>query len=176
MATITQDFPSAPLGRHVYLATLCAVIAAMIGMTASLFAALQTPHPRHKPVLPYFFLFPIAVPLVLVPISLYQRNAVRTIRIEDNQLIWGKKRHPLEGLIQIERDPRIMRWALRCGGNSGLGAIRGRFRSKRVGKFEAFLTDPEKAIVLRWPDKTLAVSPLDPEFFIYSVRSAAGLK
>ncbi len=76
----------------------------------------------------------------------------------------------------IVRDPDILKWAFRTGGNGGLGAIHGRFWSKRVGKFEAFMTDPEKAVVLRWPGRTVAVSPQDPEFFIFTVRKASGLK
>ena len=69
-----------------------------------------------------------------------------------------------------------MRWAIRIRGNGGLGAIRGRYWSKRLGKFDAFLTGSENAVVLRWPDKVVAVSPADTEFFIYSARAAAGLK
>ena len=33
------------------------------------------------------------------------------------------------------RDPDIMRWAIKLMGNGGLGAIRGSFWSKRIGKF-----------------------------------------
>jgi len=57
-----------------------------------------------------------------------------------------------------------------------VGSIRGSFRSKRLGKFYAFVTDTEKAVVLRWPDKAVAVSPMDTEFFIHMARSAGGLR
>ena len=57
-----------------------------------------------------------------------------------------------------------------------MASIRGRYWSKQSGKFDAFMTDPEKAVVLRWPDRLVAVSPADPEFFILCARSAAGLK
>ena len=68
-----------------------------------------------------------------------------------------------------------MCWALKVRGNGGLGSIRGRFWSKRMGKFDAFLTGTENAVVLTWPASKVTVSPADPEFFIHIVRKAAEL-
>jgi hypothetical protein len=176
MATIEQDFPSAPLGRRASLGIMIAAFAAIVGTAVAFYTSLHSPH-RLRPVDKMILLIaPVAVPLVLIPVALYQRSAVQRIRIENTQLIWGKKSRSLVGLTRMERDPHILKWACRLGGNGGLGAIRGRFWSKRVGKFEAFMTDPEKAVVLRWPDQTLAVSPQDPDFFMYTVRSASGFK
>jgi hypothetical protein len=31
------------------------------------------------------------------------------------------------------------------------------------------------AVVIRWPDQTVAVSPADPENFLYDARQAPGL-
>jgi hypothetical protein len=176
MPTVNQDFPSAPMGRRVSGAIVFAMLAAVAGTASALFAMLHQPAHARRPISPSIFLAPLAVPLLLLPVALYQRSRVAQIRIEENCLLLGKKRYPLEGLTGIVRDPAILRWAFRTGGNGGLGAIVGRFRSKRVGKFEAFMTDTEKAVVLRWPERTVAVSPQDPEFFIYTVRRASGLK
>jgi hypothetical protein len=176
MATVNQEFPSAPPGGRIRSAVVVAAIAAAIGTAAALFAVVHAPNRTRATLNPLTILGPLAVPIVILLVSVYQRSAVERIRIEDNCLVWGKKRHSLEGLTGMERDPRILSWAFRRGGNSGLGAIRGRFWSKRVGRFEAFMTDPAKAVVLRWPDLTLAVSPADPDFFMYSVRSASGFK
>jgi len=107
-----------------------------------------------------------------IPFNQMARIGAYTLRQE----LAGRKRYPLEGLVDVARDPGILRWAFKIAGNDGLGAIRGRYWSKRVGKFDAFLTDPEKAVVLRWPGRVVAVSPEDPEFFIMCARSAAGLK
>jgi hypothetical protein len=176
MPVVNQQFPSAPAGRRVSAAIIFAMVAAVAGTAAALFAVVHQPaHPR-QPISPSLFLAPLAVPILLFPVALYQRSVVSRIQIEDNNLVLGRKRYPLAGLTAIMRDPAILRWAFRVGGNGGLGAIRGRFWSKRVGKFEAFMTDTEKAVVLRWPDRTVAVSPQDPEFFIYTVRQASGLK
>jgi hypothetical protein len=60
-------------------------------------------------------------------------------------------------------------------GNDGLGAISGRFRSKRLGWFRAYVTDGERAVVLRWPDRCVVISPDQPSWFIETVRKRAGL-
>jgi hypothetical protein len=121
-------------------------------------------------------LSPLVALLFVVPVFLFERSRTSRFSIEENCLVLGKKRFPLEGLVEVGRDPNVMRWAVKRFGNSGLGSIRGRFWSRRVGRFYAFLTGTENAVVLRWPDKVVAVSPADPEFFIYSAKSAAGLK
>jgi hypothetical protein len=121
-------------------------------------------------------LAPLLGLVFVVPTFLFERSRVSQFRIEDNVLVLGRKSYPLQGLTEAVRDPKVLCRAIRRFGNGGLGSIRGRFWSRRLGKFEAFLTDTEKAVLLKWPDKIVAVSPADPEFFIYSARSAAGLK
>ncbi len=121
-------------------------------------------------------LAPLVGFLVTIPAFFYERSRVSRFSIAENCLVLGKKSYPLAGLVSAERDPKIMCWAFKKYGNDGLGAIRGRFWSKRVGKFEAFLSGSENAVVLRWPDRVVAVSPADTEFFITCVRSASGLR
>lgn len=119
---------------------------------------------------------PLVALFIVFPVFLLERSKASQFGIEMNCLVLGRKRFPLEGLTEASRDPHIMRWAVRVVGNGGLGSIRGRFWSKRMGTFYAFMTGTENAVVLRWPDKVVAVSPADPEFFIYSAKLAAGLK
>lgn len=121
-------------------------------------------------------LAPLLGPVLTAPFFFVERSKVSRFSIAANSLVFGKKNYPLSGLVSVERDPKIMCWAFKRYGNDGLGAIRGRFWSKRVGKFEAFLSGTENAVVLRWPDRVVAVSPADPEFFISCVKSAAGLR
>jgi hypothetical protein len=69
-----------------------------------------------------------------------------------------------------------MRHAWKVHGNDGLGAVAGRFRNKRLGAFRAYLTDTEHAVVLRWPDRCLVISPQQDSFFLEAVRKRAGLR
>ncbi len=177
MATVNQVFESAPMGRRVIAPV---VFTAVVLLGAVVFNALVVARqmPAATPVVARAAasLAPLVVFPIVYAVFLFERSRTAQIRIEENCLVLGRKRFPLTGLVDASRDPSIMRWAVKRFGNGGLGSIRGRFWSRRVGSFYAFLTGTENAVVLRWPDKVVAVSPADPEFFIYSARSAAGLK
>lgn len=118
---------------------------------------------------------PLSGFLILIPTFLIERSRISHFRIEDSVLILGRKRYPMAGLVDVSRDPEVLRRAVKLYGNGGIGSIRGKFRSKRLGTFYAFLTDTPTAVILKWPDKTVAVSPADPEFFIYTAKKAAAL-
>jgi hypothetical protein len=180
MATVNQEFLSAPMGRRVVGAMIFGLAVALAGAAVSIAVSLRAlaPHSAHstqaaRTLAP---LAPLVGLVVIVPVFLVQRSKIARFRIEENSLVLGKKRYPLEGLVSVDRDPDILRWAFRVRGNGGIGAIQGRYWSRRVGKFDAFMTDAENAVVLRWPGQVVAVSPSDTEFFIHCVRSAAGLR
>jgi hypothetical protein len=176
MATVNQDFQSAPAGRRVILAIAGSLAFLLVFFAFNFYRALAKV--QHEP--PRAIIFQALGPFVPIAFFLFsymwERARGAQIRIEDNTLVLRKKRFPLEGLTAAVRDPEVLRGARRRYGSSGLAVIRGQFTSKRLGKFEAFLTDSANAVVLTWPDRVLAVSPADPEFFIYSARSAAGLR
>ena len=195
MAMVTQEFTSAPMGRRVVFQMVFGIGAVCVGFTVGIIAAFQAelkqPHQN-----PYNWIFVLLGPVVAlaagVPAFLCERSRVARFRIEENVLVLGKQSYPLEGAVAVERDPDVLKGARRTFG-SGLAGLRilgfgksnisgkfvsiqGMFRSKRLGRFYAFLTGTEKAVIVRWPDKAVAVSPSDPEFFIYMVRSGAGLR
>jgi hypothetical protein len=176
MATVNQVFQSAPAGRRVILTFTGSLALLLVFFAFNFYRALEKV--QHAP--PRVRMFQALGPLI--PIAFFlasylrERSMGSQISIEDNTLVLRKKRFALEGLTAAVRDPEVLRGARKRVGNSGLGSIRGKFTSKRLGKFEAFLTDPASAVVLTWPDKVVAVSPSDPEFFVYSARSAAGLR
>ncbi len=177
MATVNQEFESAPMGRRLVTSAIIIFTVALAGAASSIFVSYTRMSAQVPPGTKAIgFLAPFVGLFVVLPVFFFQRSRVARFRIEENCLVLGRKRYPLESLVSIARDPEILRWAFRKAGNGGLGAISGRYWSRRVGKFDAFLTGAENAVVLRWADKTVAVSPSDPEFFIYCARSAAGLK
>jgi Bacterial PH domain len=175
MSSVNQTFQSAPAGKRVILASVFSVVAFLITMVVDLRVAV-----------PSFGWMPVSkkVALALTPfltamvggfLFLRQRSLVAQIAIADDVLVLGKKRYPLQGATEVVRDSAVLKRAFRRCGNGGLGAITGSFKSKKYGKFYAFMTGTENAVVIRWPDTAVAVSPLDTEFFILSARKAAGL-
>jgi hypothetical protein len=177
MATITQDFSTAPMGRRVVYTLVFSVVATLAATIFAVVGLVLHPNPHMTlAATSASFLMPLAAVLALFVNFSFERAKSARVRIEENILFVRKKRYPLEGLLEAVRDPEVLKGAKRYWGNSGLGVIRGKFKSKRLGKFEAYLTDTEHAVVLRWQEKVLAVSPADPEFFILSARSAAGLR
>lgn len=204
MASITETFPTAPRDRRVIFPMIFGAVVGLVAFGVSIgttWDKLRSPaspraarvadavtgsaalHPGSAPwaggpepwKLAAMFLAPALAVLVATVSFVRERALTAQFRIEDNVLVLGKRREPLAGLVEAVRDPVVMKGACKRWGNGGAGAIRGSFRSKRLGKFYAFLTDTEHAVVLRWADKVVAVSPADPEFFIYSARKAAGL-
>lgn len=176
MATVNQVFQSAPMGRRVYLTSALSFAVVLVVFIVNLYVVVEK-LPQHVAfgARALQALGPFVALLFIVPSFLYERHRTSKISIENNVLVTGRKRYPLEGVVDVARDPDVLKRARKRIGNGGLGAIRGKFVSKRLGKFDAFLTGTENAVVLKWTDKAVAVSPSDPEFFIYSARSAAGL-
>jgi hypothetical protein len=96
-------------------------------------------------------------------------------RIEVRRLGWST-RLPFAGLIAVNGEPQGLRGSVRLLGNGGLFAISGWFWNRRIGRFHAYATDPERAVLLRYRDgKQVVVTPHDVQHFIVRVRRLAGL-
>ena len=103
--------------------------------------------------------------------------AVRGYAVEPGVVVvlrpgW-RTRLDLGGLESAEADPDAMRWAWRTWGVGGPFAFVGSYRSGRTGSFRAYATDRARSVVLRWPDRTVVVTPDDPEAFVTAVEAAA---
>ncbi len=177
MAPVNQVFQSAPMGRRVIAPLVISIVVVVVAVVFNVEFIVRA-LPLHTPLLTKALgsLAPLMALVIMVPVFIFERSRTSHFRIEENVLVLGRKRFPMVGLLSIERDPEVLRRAIRVFGNGGLGSIRGFFWSKRMGKFYAFLTGTDHAVVLRWPGNVVAVSPSDTEFFIYTAKSAAGLK
>ena len=80
--------------------------------------------------------------------------------------LWWLTRVPLKGWSSATVDPDAMQHSYRVWGNGGAFSYSGRFRSERLGAFRAFVTDPRRAVVLRWVDRTVVISPAAPQEFV----------
>lgn len=80
-------------------------------------------------------------------------------------------RLPLQGIKSVAGDADAMRGAWRLFGNGGLYSFTGEFWSRRLGRFRALATDPDRAVVLRYPARTIVITPHDPQHFIMRART-----
>ena len=108
------------------------------------------------------------------PLLLWLGSLVLTVRgysitndsILIHRLIWTT-RFPLEQLNEVDMDGNItFRNSIRCFGNGGIFGICGLYYNRRVGTFRAFVTDVTLTVLLRFPSRTILVSPDDPRRFV----------
>ncbi len=120
----------------------------------------------------------VQIALIAVPLVVLLGCALFTIRgytiIGDSllvhRLLWATAL-PLAGLQSASFEPGAMRWSLRLWGNGGLFSFSGRYRSRQLGSFRAFVTDLNRTVVLRYPTETIVVSPEAPEQFVVDVAT-----
>jgi hypothetical protein len=120
----------------------------------------------------------IGVPLALLLGAL--PFMVRGYTLTESQLqvrrLGWSTRLPLAGLAAVSGEPQGLRGSLRLFGNGGLFGISGWFWNRRIGRFRAYATDPERAVLLRYRDGTrVMVTPHDVQQFIVRARTLAGL-
>ena len=87
-----------------------------------------------------------------------------------HRLLWST-RVPLSELQTVEVMPDVMRSGLRLFGNGGLFSVTGWFRNRALGTYRAFVTDPHRTVVLRFPSRRLVGSPSLPDEFVHDIRA-----
>ena len=100
---------------------------------------------------------------------------VRNLELAGSQLVihrpgWAK-RYDLSALQDVKVAPDAMQGSLRIFGIGGLFSYVGLFRNSRLGWYRAYATDQRRAVVLRFPDTTVVVTPHDPDAFANAVRA-----
>lgn len=113
----------------------------------------------------YWILGMVVLPLLLLPVS--AGFAILGYELDGQQLIvrrpgW-RVRFDLTDLRAAEADPGAMLGSIRVFGNGGLFCFAGRFRNRQLGSYRALATDPKLAVVLRIGEKTVVISPDDPQ-------------
>lgn len=85
------------------------------------------------------------------------------------RFLWHS-RIDLSNLRSYEVDPSAMSGSTRTLGNGGLFCIAGYFHNKKLDNYHAFATDPKLAVVLRFTDTTIVVTPDNPEQFVSALK------
>jgi hypothetical protein len=102
---------------------------------------------------------------------------VRSLEVAGNQLVINRlgwsKRIDLTSLKGATVAPEAMSGSLRIFGIGGLFSYVGLFRNGRLGWYHAYATDPGRAVVLKFVDTTVVVTPEDPQGFVEAVHGFA---
>jgi len=117
----------------------------------------------------------VVVPLLAVVISAV--FMVRGYVLTDTSLIIKRlgwvSRLDLSHLNSVTVDPDALPGSLRVFGNGGFFSFTGWFRNKKLGAYRAFATDAKRAVVLRFADKTVVITPDDPQKFAAEIKPSA---
>lgn len=109
-----------------------------------------------------------AVPPLLVGAALAGR--VRGYVLTEDAITirrgWRETRLSLAGLCSVTADVAAMSGSLFLFSNHGLFSYVGRYWNRKLGWYRAYATDRSRAVVLRYADRTVVISPHDPQQFI----------
>jgi Bacterial PH domain len=161
---------SAPWSRSLRLVTAIAVIILFSVTLANLLTTPRLSLPARIAL--------VSAPLLVLLVALLfmvRGYVVTESQIEVRRLGWSTVL-PLAGLTAVTGEPDGMRGSLRLFGNGGLFAISGWFWKRGIGRYRAYATDPERAVLLRYRDGTKVVlTPHDVQHFIVRVRQLAAI-
>jgi Bacterial PH domain len=73
---------------------------------------------------------------------------------------------PRRGLESATVEPDAMRGSLKTWGNGGGFSFTGSFYNPRLHFYRAFVTDLHRTVVLRYPSRTIVLSPAAPDAFV----------
>ena len=114
----------------------------------------------------------MAVPLLLLPacaLFIVRGYTLRGETLLVRRLLWSTE-ISLAGIQSAAHDPEAIRGSIRLFGNGGLFSFTGIFRNKRLGIYRAYVNDLKRVVVLKLRDRTVVISPEDPEEFVRAVR------
>jgi hypothetical protein len=160
---------SAPWGRSVRVVTAVTVVVLIAVTLGGLLTG-----PRQLLVWRLATALPLLLLLGVLPFMV-RGYALTERHIEVRRLGWNTAL-PLAGLVAVTGEPEGIRGSLRLFGNGGLFGITGWFWNRRIGRFRALATDPERVVLLRYRDGTkVVVTPHDVQHFIVRARTLANL-
>lgn len=120
----------------------------------------------------------LALPLLAMPL-LCLPFLVRGYRV-DGSTLWVERllhadRIDLRGLRSVELRPKAFAGMIRTFGNGGLFSFTGRYWSRELGSLRAYAMDIGPALLLRWDDHKVLLTPTEPKAMAERLRQAAGV-
>lgn len=114
----------------------------------------------------------VIIPLLILVIAVFfmiRGYIVTPQKLLVQRLCWNDELH-LKNLLSVEFDPEAMKRSFRTFGNGGLFCFAGKFYNKKLGSYRAFATAPDLAVVLKFTDRIIVVTPDNPEAFVNALQ------
>jgi hypothetical protein len=111
------------------------------------------------------------LPMLILVIALFfmvRGYIVTADEIIVQRLLWST-RFERTKLQSATIEPDALRGSIRLFGNGGLFSFTGVFRSPKLGRYRAYVTDPARTVILRFAERIAVVSPEDPDAFVRDV-------
>jgi len=89
-----------------------------------------------------------------------------------HRLFWDT-RLPRTGLQSARFDPTATSGSIRTFGNGGCYSFTGRYWSKALGSYRAYITHPKLTVILRYEKSTVVLSPESPEEFARTLMACS---
>jgi hypothetical protein len=155
----------APWSRSLKVASLLAVVMLTVVAAAGMFAM---PAP----------LLLVRCGMIGLPIGILAINFLSMVsgytlsatQLEVERPLWNTV-FPLAQLVSVAGDQEVFKGSLRLFGNGGLFSFTGYFWKRGLGCYRAFATDPGRAVVLKFRNRIIVITPDDPLRFIVRVRT-----
>ena len=167
---------NAPWGRSVKMITAMTICILIVIPIIGFLIRLPQTLLLHKPVVGIICL----VGMILIPLTIIIGSALFMIRgyaIKKDKLIikrfgW-KTIIDLNQLQTVQINPEIMKKSTKTFGNGGLFSFTGKYRNEQLGSYSAYVTNPDLAVILKFTDKVIVVTPDNPNIFAEQIRSAS---
>ena len=114
------------------------------------------------------------LPLVVAALFSIQGYLLTSDSLSIQRLGWHS-RLPLATLQAVEADPDATSGSVRVFGNGGMFCFTGTFANDRLGSYRAFGTDRRRAVVLKFSERTVVITPGDPQAFAAKITELRNL-
>ena len=91
------------------------------------------------------------------------------------QRLGWQNRFALSEVVSVEINPEALRGSIRLCGSGGLFGFFGWFWNKQLRIYRAYGTDPKLAVIIRLRQRTIVVTPENPERFVAELKSQSNL-
>ena len=160
----THSFAAASNSQVATTTLLVSVV--LIGVAAVFF--LLAWQRRDQPVVKYA-LGGVAV-LQLALVGLSTNFKIRGYDVSPGRLVvrhgWSRLTFPMNNFTAARIEGNPFHGAIRRGGVGGVWSFYGRFSSPQLGEFHAYVSDPQRAVVIQFTDQVVLVSPEEPDAFL----------